>query len=262
MRKADKVQVRTKHKVKPLLIVVTVFMCLVFGFSLFWYVRSLLPVKNMVVAGSMQYEKHEIVNASGIKEGDRLYKIDSKKVREKLLEECLYLEDVKIEKKFPNTVIFRVEEKTPAWYVEVSGTYYVLDEDMLVIDELYSNQKMIDSGVPRIVLPNLSRMICGETAVFGSDENENARVIALLEEIQSIPFKSRITLVDMESRFDISVEVDGKHDVYIGRPEKVKEKLLAVENILERQKNDETWKNGAEINASLVPQPVTGRPKY
>jgi len=251
MRKANKEQKQIR-KPKPIFVVITVFMALCACFTLFWYIRSMLPVKKFVVSGATQYDKMEIIEASGIKEGDRLYKIDADKVEEKLLEECLYFDSVKVEKKFPNTVIFRVEEKLAQWYIQVSDSYYALDSDMLVIEETYSNEKFVKGGVPRLILPNLSRLMCGEKPTFGSNEAEVERVEALLKEIQEMTSKSRLTLVDMESRFDIAVEVDGKFDVYIGDPTNVSEKLTAVEHILKT----DALKNsaGASINAAIPSQ--------
>jgi cell division protein FtsQ len=220
----------------------------------------MLPVKDFIVSGVSQYEKNEVVEASGIKKGDKLYKIDKDEVEARLMESCLYFDSVKVVRKFPGTVVFRVEEKMAQWYVEVSGSYYALDSELLVLEETHSNEKFVKGGVPELVLPELSRMICGEKPQFGSSEAESERVEALLLEIQSTTFKSRLTLVDMESRFDIKVVVDGKYDVYIGDPTNVSEKLTEVERIL---KTDEL-KNcaGAEIDASLVPQPVTVRRIY
>ncbi len=259
MRKADKVQKQIK-KPNTVLIVITVFMALCACFTLFWYIRSMLPVTNFVVSGVTQYEKMDIVEASGIKKGDRLYKIDADEVEQRLLEECLYFDSVKVEKKFPNTVIFRVEEKVAQWYIQVSDSYYALDSDLLVIEETYSNEKYVKGGVSQLILPELNRLICGETPQFGSSEAESERVEALLKEIQAMPFKSRLTLVDMESRFDITVVVDGKYDVYIGDPTNVTEKLTEVEQIL---KTDELKNSaGAEIDASLVPLPITVRRIY
>ncbi len=251
---------RQLNKPNKVLVVVTVLMGLCACFTLFWYIRSILPVTDFVVSGVTQYEKIDIVEASGIQKGDRLYKIDADEVEKRLLEECLYFDSVKVEKKFPNTVIFRVEEKVAQWYVEVSGTYYALDSELLVLEETYSNEKFVRGGVPKLILPKLSRLMCGEQTVFGSDETESERVAELLKEIQAMQFKSRLTLVDMESRFDITVVVDGKYDVYIGDPINVSEKLNAVENILE----SDQLKNsaGAEIDASLVPQPITVRRIY
>ena len=61
-------------------------------------------------------------------------------------------------------------------------------------------------------------------------------------------FKSRLTLVDIEHRFEIYIQVDGKINVYLGNTGNAASKLDAVETALE-DKRLENW-IGAEINAS------------
>ena len=109
------------------------------------------------------------------------------------------------------------------------------------------------------MLPNLKSLISGELPEFGADETEIRKALELIAAIQSSTLKSRLTLVDMESRFDVNIIVDGKYNVYMGDISNVEEKLTAIEKILKSDK----LKNyvGADIDAS-IPETISVKPIY
>ncbi len=248
-----------KGKKKIFLICVSVFMCALFVFTLFLYIRSFLPLKKTVLSGVTDYDAAELLGHADIRTGDRLYGIDLDEAEKRMLEECPYLESAELERRFPNTLIIRVTEKIPQWYIEVSGDYYALDTEFTVIQESVSNERLKGLGVPQLVLPNLRSAMCGELPDFGADETEIKKTLEVIYAVQSTAFKSRITLVDIESRFDVDMEIDGKYKVYMGDCSNIQEKLQAVKNVLDSGKLSEYA--SAEIDAS-VPQTVSVKPIY
>ena len=224
---------------------------------------SLVPVTRFELSGVVTYDKSEIISLSGIDKGMRMGSIKTDEVEERLLSSCPKIENVTVEKRFPNKVVFRIEEKTPEWYIEVSGSYYVLAEDMMVIEETVNRQKLIDLGVPQLILPELRSLILGQIPEFGDKNDKNrtdvVKSLELIAAIRSTNFKSRMTLVDVESRFDVNIVIDGKYKVYMGDVSNVEEKLKAVEKIL---KSDQLkGYAGAEIDTS-IPATISVRPIY
>ena len=263
MRKDEKRNAMKKthrsDKKKTVRIVLTVFMCVCALFTLFIFIRSFLPVTRFELSGVTQYDKAEIIGYSGIKKGDRLYSIDLKETEKTLLENCAYIEEVEVEREFPNKIVFRIIEKTPHWYVDIAGDYYSIDSNFYVIEESKTKDKFVNLNVPQLILPNLRQLICGELPDFGADETEIKKVLELVFAVQSTNFKTRITLVDIESRFDVNIVVDGKYKVYMGDISNISEKLLAVEKIL--KSGDLEDFAGAEIDASM-PETITVDPIY
>ena len=137
------------------LLLVTILMCAIFLLTAFLFVRSLFGIRYFEVVGVTTYEYTDIVNASSLKRGDKLYSIDKEKAVANILEACPYLESVKITTKFPNTVRFSLEEKSPSWYIDISGDYYVLDSDMKVLTETTSRERLSAFGACELVLPNI-----------------------------------------------------------------------------------------------------------
>ncbi len=248
-----------KGKKKILLVCVSIFMCALFSVTLFIYIRSFLPLRNPSVVGVTNYDASELLGHAGIKTGDRLYSIDLDAAEKKMLENCPYLETVELKRKFPATLIISVTEKIPQWYIAVSGDYYVLDTEFKIIQESTTNEVLIRLGVPQLVLPNLRSAICGELPDFGADETEIKKSLEVVYAVQSTAFKARLTLVDIESRFDVNIEVDGKYKVYMGDCSNISEKLEAVQKVLDSGRLSEFA--GAEIDVS-VPETVNVKPIY
>ena len=240
-------------------IAVMVPMFIIAALTLFLRIRTLLPVKNFELYGITQYDRAELAGYAGIRTGDKLYSIDLEAAEEKLLESCPYIAEVTLTRKFPDTLIISVTEKTVMWYLEVSGDYYALDESFRVIEESNSDQRYKNVGAPKLVLPNLRSLVVGELPDFGADDTEIRKALELVTAVQSTQFKSRLTLVDMESRFDVNIVVEGRYKVYMGDISNIEDKLRAVQEIL---KTDELKSYaGAEIDAS-IPETVSVKPIY
>ena len=133
----------------------------------------------------------------------------------------------------------------------------------MFIEETVNRQKLIDLGVPQLILPELRSLILGQIPEFGDKNDKNrtdvVKSLELIAAIRSTNSKSRMTLVDVESRFDVNIVIDGKYKVYMGDVSNVEEKLKAVEKIL---KSDQLkGYAGAEIDAS-IPATISVRPIY
>ena len=118
--------------------------------SVFQAVKRFLPVREFSVVGISEYERAEIIRASGVKPGEMLYSLDKKDIEKRVLEECPYLASVKVKTVFPNKLQFQVEGKQARWYIDVSGTKYSLDVNLVVLDEIVETD-----GLIKLVLPNV-----------------------------------------------------------------------------------------------------------
>ncbi len=199
-------------------------------------VKSFMRVKEFEVTGYSSYEREEIITASGIKPKDRLYSIDKKEVAERIIRECPYISKADIELVFPNTVRIDVECYAAAWYVEIEGDFYSLDSNMRVLEETVNEQKYINGMVTKLTLPNIKSAVVGSELTFGNDDAEREFTYDFMKKINAMSFKTRLSLVDIDNRFDINIGVDGNIDVYLGNGSDMEDKLRAVEQALASEK--------------------------
>lgn len=220
-------------------------MVLVFLVCAYFVGRRFLTVKSYSVSGVSEYDLQEIVSASGVRRGSRLYLLDRKEIEEKILEECPYISEVKVRPKFPNRLHFEVEGNVAHWYIDVAGSYYELDGNLNVLARV-SEPK----GAARLILPNLKSVLVGELPVFGESETEVKKTLELVSILRESPLASRLSMADLSDRTDIVIEIDGAYTVYLGDPLDFASKLRQVEAVLEK----DTVKNAGagEITATVT----------
>lgn len=256
-RRAERTRAMDKRKI--LLISVTALMAILALISAFFVIRSFLPVREFELSGVTQYEKSMLASVSGIRVGDKIYSLDLEAAEARMLEEFPYLQSVEIERRLSGKIIFRVEERKAVWYMEVAGDYYALDSALTVIEETPKNDKFVQSGATYLILPKLRKLMCGSVPEFGEDETEKLKTLELVSAIQGDPLKSRITSLDVKSRFNVYAVIDGIYDVYIGDMSNVTEKLRVVRELL--NSGDLQEFAGASIDVS-DPEAMVVRPKY
>ena len=222
-------------------------------------VRSFSKVSEFEVTGASGYEIEEIISASGVRKGDKLYSVDEEKVAKRIKTECPYISEVTLECKFPDTLRIDVECYVTSWYVEIEGDYYSLNSELRVLEETANSQKFIDGGITKLTLPNIKSAVVGTTLVFGNDDAEREFAYEFMNMINRTTFKSRLTLVDIDNRFDVNIGIDGVIEVYMGSGASADEKLRAVEKALGDKKLENCI--SAKIDVSS-PSAVYIKPVY
>ena len=222
--------------------------------SVFQAVKRFLPVREFSVVGISEYERAEIIRASGVKPGEMLYSLDKKDIEKRVLEECPYLASVKVKTVFPNKLQFQVEGKQARWYIDVSGTMYALDANLVVLDEIVETD-----GLIKLVLPNVKSVMCGSVPKFSESETELKKTLEVVNAIRGSAFHTRLTEVNLESRWAIQIEVDGSYSVLMGDMSDFEAKLLAAEKILNHARENNCV--GGELDVSL-PQNPAFKPIY
>ncbi|MBE6546865.1 MAG: FtsQ-type POTRA domain-containing protein [Ruminococcaceae bacterium] len=237
-----------------LLIGLTVALCVLAAVSVFFAVRRFMKVRTVQVVGISQYEPEDLIGASGIKIGDALYAVEESAVEERMLKSCPYLESVRIEQKFPNKLRIIVTEKAPRWYLEISGSKYALDNDLVVL-----TQTAKTDGMTKLVLPDVKSVLYGQLPTFGDSETTVRKTLEVISAIRQSPFRDRLTEVDLASRWDIRMVVDGRFSVSMGDMTDFEAKLKAVEEILDSDRLSGCV--GGEVDVS-VPDNIAVRPIY
>ena len=180
-------------------------------------VLGFMPVKHFTLQGDTHYDITEIISYSGIRSGDKLYRIDEKKAIEKLMSDCPYIKNVKIKQKFPTTVCFVIEEREPGWYIQVGENFYGLDFDMRVLQETYVDDDLIERGLTKLTLPELEGVIVGELPEFASGDDQLKReTLEIIEAFRSHEIKARLSGLDVSNRFEIKLQIDNSFEVYFG----------------------------------------------
>ena len=265
--KKDKSEISTGKMRRILLskqfcITVLVVMSLLALICLVKVILGFLPVKQFVCEGDTHYEVLEIASASGIKAGDKLYRIDKSDVEKSILQKCPYVKSVKIKSKFPNTVCFVIEEKEPGWYLEFGGEFFSLDYDMELLVREKDDIKIKERGLTKLVLPDLEEVIISENKdkpnvpVFASDDEQvRKETLKIIDTFRTHSIKSRLSKLDISNRFEISIGIDNSFEVEFGDMANFDIKMKTLMRVLEEAAKEGciggklTWVKGASETA-------------
>lgn len=248
-------RLRLKIKKKHILIAVIAVMAIIAMISVYFTVMRFVKVGDIEIIGIHPYDKDEIIDATGIKKGEYINSIDEKDIEERLMAEKQYLSSVSVEKKFPNKIVIELESRTPRWYIDIAGRKYALDSDLYVIEEIRNT-----ADVTKLVLPSVTRAMSREVPSFGASETEVKRTLEIIQIVRTSSLRSRITELDVESRLNIRIVIDGKYEVLLGDVRDLEAKLSNVEELLDT----EAVKNsvGGTFHAEYYPStPISFQPK-
>lgn len=119
-----------KRKIARMVVVVAAVLAIVLG--VIW--QKLFVVRQVVIEGDVQASQEEIVRAAKVEFGGHISRVNEDALRANLESGGSYaLEGVR--KRYPNTVILTVRQRTKDAVVVNGGQYLVLDSDGYVIEQ-------------------------------------------------------------------------------------------------------------------------------
>ncbi len=104
-----------------LLSTLLIFAAVLIGCVVFFRVDSIL------VTGQSQYTEEEIIQATGVKQGDNLFRINKSYIAEQVITSLPYVDKLNISRKLPDTLVLSVTECIPAVTVQAEGETWLLD---------------------------------------------------------------------------------------------------------------------------------------
>jgi len=101
---------------------------LVFGMSVFF------RVSNIEVTGADHYTQEEIIEASGIKDGDNLMFVNRSGVAQKIYAKLIYIGEVNVRRKLPNTVVIEVSESGSVAVIQSDSGLWLIDRNCRLLE--------------------------------------------------------------------------------------------------------------------------------
>ena len=133
---------RKKHYLLRLLIIAAVCVGLYFLAHIEYF-----NVDNVVVTGNREISDEEIIKLSGIKTGGNLFDVHPLIAQHKI-KKNLYIEDVDVDRKLPNTVEINISERSGKAQFVKGRKYCVTDNDGKVLEiDVYKRQLILSPGV-------------------------------------------------------------------------------------------------------------------
>lgn len=199
-----------------LVLVVTLILALVTSIVLLFF-----SVKEIEVVGDSRYDYADIIEASKIRVGNRLYYLNETKAENAILAAFPYIKNVKVSSYFPNRVKIEIEEFEDVYLVPHSdGFCYVNSEFEIleIVDKAPTYERF--SGI----FIKLEK--CAEGGIGSIYQSESTqRATDMIKFIKEYGFYGYLNIIDVEDKYNNSFVVAKKYKFILGAMTDLSEKI-------------------------------------
>ena len=199
------------------------------GLVLFGHFSSYFAIEKISVSGLMSHTEEEMISASGIEQGSKIYTLRLSKAKANILAEYPEIEDVRITKNFPSEVTIHVIYATPKYFICVTGEYFTLSGSLKVLERVKDRRECEGRGLTYLALGDIKRSVTGSELEFFSDAGY---VKEILKAYENSYFAGDADKLYINSKFDISIVKTSKYFIKMGDFKDKELKLKMAEKVL------------------------------
>lgn len=170
-------------------------------------------VQTVTVEGAGRYSAEEIIQASGVKEGDYLLTLNTERIQREIRGGLSYVERVSIRRSLPDTVIITVEETVAAAAVESQGRWWLLNSDGKLLETVQEAQA---ASYPKLTGVELLAPEAGSRAqVEGERESRWGCVLELLAALEERGELARLNSLECGGSGEFTALYDGRYTLLL-----------------------------------------------
>ncbi len=190
-------------------------------------------ISTIEITGTERYTKDDILALIDIEEGYSLYEVSDKDL-EPLVGRLPYIESARIVRHPPNKLVIDIAEVSPTYFCQLYGEYFILSEDLLVLERRFSGEGLAGSGLIEILIPEVDLAVVGKRLTF-SEEISQKYVAAYLDALESGRMFDYASAFDLRDRFSLYLIAKDIYLVELGNGDELATKLTTVAGMLEHQ---------------------------
>ena len=242
---------RRRKKRNPLygpLSFIVICAAMIFGMSVFF------RVSTIEVTGINRYTEQDVIEASGLEEGDNLFFINRSSATSRIFAKLPYIEKAAINRKLPAKLVIEVSEsKAIAYLTDSSGGIWIIDRGCKLLEQ--SNTAGI-SGLIRVDGISLVEPISGEQIAAEDGLPKVAYLSQILWQIQGRRMELDISRIDISNVGSPSFDYQGRFTIRLGPDEIVEDKFDRMVNVVNRLAPGDTGTIdlSVEKQANFTPQ--------
>lgn len=179
------------------------------------------------VNGKTRYDKQDIINACGIKEGENIFIADKKRASENIVNAFPYIAQADVSFGFPDRIVIDVTEGKARYMVK-----YAKKEFCVVSKEgrILKIAKKKISDLPLVKGLTLKSNVPG-TYVEYSEKSMSTALEAIVESVDNCGLKD-LTEINVSDKANLTFTYDGRVLVKLGVPEDIDYKVRTAKSII------------------------------
>ena len=191
---------------------------------------------HIVVSGSERYSEQEVLEASGLATGGNLYFLDKFDVKERIFAQLPYVEEVKINRKLPDTLLIEVREcKAVAGVGSEEDAWLISEQGKLLEETALPEGFPLLTGVAPVDPVPSRQMDLGEAAAYRS-----LVALTLLRESGARGMRENIGTIDLADETALTFTYLGRFTVRFPWTADVGYKLESLSTVVDYLENNET----------------------
>lgn len=190
----------------------------------------LFKIDKIVVNGDVPYNSADIIEASGVKLGENIIRADYSQAEKRVLDTLLLVETVKVEKKFPTTIVITVTESKPCYNIESEDGYIITSESGKIIDFL----KTPISGLMTVF--GIDAKSTEPFEILKDKESNKADIILAINKAIDKSEIDGIISINIEDKYNITLNFEDRIEVRIGNSANIDYKIQYVKSVFESNK--------------------------
>lgn len=230
--KQNKKQINKKKNVKIRRKIVAFLGLLIFCIIIFNIVifSNLFKIRKITVINNSKLNAEEIIQNSGLKIGNKLFRPSSGKIKNKVQENA-YIEHAKITKKINGEVIIDVQERTPAYMLQLEDGYGYINNQGYILEV-----SQIAMELP-IIKGYETQDISAGKRLDVEDLEKLDIVNQIIETAKSHKINNIITAIDITNKNNFLLEIlSESKTVEFGDGTNINIKILWIIDLINRNK--------------------------
>lgn len=188
-------------------------------------------VSHIETVGTARYVADDILAYTDVEKGMSLFAVSDRDF-EGVSQHLAYVEDIKVTRKFPDTVVINVIEAEPVYVSELYGEYFILSDEYRVLDRVFRKEDFAELALIELVLPEIDSAIVGADVEFSALVSKKY-VTAYVDALEASPLYSKATAFDLRDRFNLAMIAKGIYLINLGNGDELGTKLTAVAGMLD-----------------------------
>ena len=213
-----------------LLSVIVIIVALVAGSVVFF------RVNDVVVAGNQRYTAQEVLEASGIREGDNLFLVNKNRAAGMILQKLPYVDKVSIRRQLPQGIVIQISESGAAAAIECEGTTWLLNYRGKVLGTAEE-----DDSAPLVTGLNPLRPTAGTQLTVAEEESGKlGSLLELMNELKENDCLDKVGSYDLTMESRITFRYDDRYTVVMPMTTDFAKKVRAMAQVVGSEQIGET----------------------
>ena len=220
-----------KKKSKKIIIGIVTIIILITGITIFTLTTPIFNINNVKVEGNEKIETETIISLSEIKTNENIFAINKSKISSSV-KENKYIEDIKIKRKLPDTIILQVKERKVKYQINLINSFAYIDQ----------NGYILENSTVKAEVPVLIGFEINENEMLNKERLEEKDLTKLndlykiMEAAKTIEIDGLITEINTENKDDYLLYLESKSKrIHIGDTTNITNKMLYVQKIIEKE---------------------------